>query len=327
MKLLSYIIPLYNSAEWLGKCLDSVLNQDIPEECVEIICVNDGSPDNSADIARSYQQEHPCVVVLDQENQGTSGARNNGMRHASGKYLAFVDPDDYVESNGYGKLLHQMENENLDMLRFNYRMVDEQYCVMDKPKSAQFVDYSSEVMDGNRFMGQRLGFACFIWTFIYRTSLLKDNDIWFCKGDYYDDTPWLPRVCRAAKRVNCVDVVQYYYLQRKGSLVKACDPKSIKKKMDGRFLLIDLLWEQMRNVDDEDVMNWYQGMMAHVVLGVLSSAAINDYENVDLIIKRLKGLKVFPLSSFNSLPNVALKIGIANFSPRLFCWLLHEKKK
>ena len=293
---LSIIVPLYNSAKWLDKCLTSLVQQDIPDSEYEVICVNDGSPDNSEEIALSYAQKYKQIKVFSQENKGASGARNTGLRNAVGQYVTFVDPDDYVEPNGYGRLIRQMEDENLDMLRFNYQMVDEQYNVVEKPRSAQLIDYSSEIMEGNRFLGQRLGFACFIWTFIYRTSLLKDNDIWFCEGDYYDDTPWTPRVCRAASRVNSVDVVQYYYLQREGSLVKSSDLKSIKKKMDGRFLLIDLLQEQMRSVNDKDAMNWYQGMMAHVVLGALTSVATNDFENVNAVVSKLKNLKVFPLS-------------------------------
>lgn len=322
---LSIIVPLYNSAKWLDKCLTSLVQQDIPDSKYEVICVNDGSPDNSEEIALSYAQKYKQIKVFSQENKGASGARNTGLRNAVGQYVTFVDPDDYVEPNGYGRLIRQMEDENLDMLRFNYQMVDEQYNVVEKPRSAQLIDYSSEIMEGNRFLGQRLGFACFIWTFIYRTSLLKDNDIWFCEGDYYDDTPWTPRVCRAASRVNSVDVVQYYYLQREGSLVKSSDLKSIKKKMDGRFLLIDLLQEQMRSVNDKDAMNWYQGMMAHVVLGALTSVATNDFENMNVVVKRLKELNVFPLSYHDSLPNVVKKMRIVNFSPKMYCWLLHLK--
>ena len=324
---LSIIVPLYNSAKWLDKCLTSLVQQDIPDSEYEVICVNDGSPDNSEEIALSYAQKYKQIKVFSQENKGASGARNTGLRNAVGQYVTFVDPDDYVEPNGYGRLIRQMEDENLDMLRFNYQMVDEQYNVVEKPRSAQLIDYSSEIMEGNRFLGQRLGLACFIWTFIYRTSLLKDNDIWFCEGDYYDDTPWTPRVCRAASRVNSIDVVQYYYLQREGSLVKSSDPKSIKKKMDGRFLLIDLLQEQMRSVNDKDAMNWYQGMMAHVVLSALTSVATNDYENVNAVVNKLKDLKVFPLSYNNSLPNVVKKLRMVNFSPKLFCVLWHWKGK
>ena len=97
--------------------------------------------------------------------------------------------------------------------------------------------------------------------------------------------------------------------------------------MDGRFLLIDLLQEQMRSVNDKDAMNWYQGMMAHVVLGALTSVVTNDFENVNAVVSKLKNLKVFPLSYNNSLPNVVKKLRMVNFSPKLFCVLWHWKGK
>ena len=184
MKVLSFIIPLYNSAKWLRKCLDSVLEQDIPLEQLEVICVNDGSPDNSADIVREYSKEYPdTILVLDQKNQGPSGARNNGMRHATGKYLCFVDPDDYVEPNVYGKLVNQMEDEQLDMLRFNYQSVDENYQPVEKPAFEKLFDYSPNLMSGAEFIATRLDIACNIWRYMYRREIITENGIWCFTGD------------------------------------------------------------------------------------------------------------------------------------------------
>ena len=148
---LSVIVPLYNSSAWLPKCLDSLLCQDLDESEYEIICVDDGSPDHSKDLAASYSIEHPNVKVVSQANQGTAGARNTGMRHAVGKYLCFVDPDDYVEKNVYGGLIKRMEDENLDMLRFNYRIVDEQYCELEKTEMENKFDYSSQLIRTESF--------------------------------------------------------------------------------------------------------------------------------------------------------------------------------
>ena len=107
----------------------------------EIICVDDCSPDNSKDLAASYSIKYPHVKVVSQPNQGTAGARNTGMMHAIGEYLCFVDPDDYIERNVYGGLVKVMEEENLDMLRFNYRIVDEQYREMEKSEMENKFDY------------------------------------------------------------------------------------------------------------------------------------------------------------------------------------------
>ena len=102
MVKLSVIVPMYNSEQWLPKCLDSLLCQDLDESEYEIVCVDDGSPDNSKQMAVSYSVGHPNVKVVSQSNQGTAGARNTGMRQAVGKSRCFVDPDAYVEKNVLG---------------------------------------------------------------------------------------------------------------------------------------------------------------------------------------------------------------------------------
>lgn len=93
----SVIIPIYNAAEFLEECLDSVLAQTLTD--IEVICVNDGSPDNSLDILREYEKKDSRVKVIDQENQGAGAARNHGMAVARGEYLSFLDSDDFFDKD------------------------------------------------------------------------------------------------------------------------------------------------------------------------------------------------------------------------------------
>lgn len=338
MKVLSFIIPLYNSAKWLRKCLDSVLNQDIPLEQMEIICINDGSPDKSAAIAHEYREEYPnTVVVLDQENQGPSGARNNGMQHATGKYLCFVDPDDYVEPNVYGKLVKQMEAENLDMLRFNHQNVNENYQPIDKPAFEKQFDYSPKLMSGAEFIATRLDIACNIWRYIYRREIITENGIWCFTGDYFDDTPWLPLVLLKAERMNICDTVVYDYLERADSLVKTKNPKMMKRKSDGVVLLLKYLEEEKKQllignsklvVDDrwrEGVIDWYRRMEAHAVVSLLTNIGTSLFSLRKDYVRRLRELDIFPLSVHKADKKAICKIRIANVSPMLLMWFVHFK--
>lgn len=335
MKVLSFIMPLYNSAKWLEKCLYSVLNQDIPESEMEIICVNDGSPDNSADMAREIGKNHPCIIVLDQENQGPSGARNNGMRHATGKYLCFVDPDDYVEPNVYGKLVQQMEDENLDMLRFNHQCVDENYQPIDKPAFEKQFDYSPKLMSGAEFLATRLDIACNIWRYMYRREIITENGIWCFTGDYYDDTPWLPLVLLKAVRMNICDTVVYDYMERSDSLVKTKNPKMMKRKSDGFILLLKYLEQEIADVQKgklkvssewkEGVIAWYKRMEAHSVISLLTNIGISLYAERKAYVREINGLKIFPLSTKNVAPKVLRKIRLANIHPLLLIWLIRLK--
>jgi len=329
MKVLSFIVPLYNSAKWLEKCLYSVLNQDIPESEMEIICVNDGSPDNSADMAREIGKKHPSIIVLDQENQGPSGARNNGMRHATGKYLCFVDPDDFVEPNVYGKLVQQMEDEKLDMLRFNYQSVDENYLLVDKPDFEKRFDYSPKLMSGAEFLATRLNIACNIWRYMYRREIITENGIWCFTGDYYDDTPWLPLVLLKVEQMNISDTVVYDYLERSDSLVKTKNPKMMKRKADGYILLLKYLKDEQMSIGSgilevestwkEGVLAWYKRMEAHSILSLLTGVGVALYGERKSYIHQLNELKVFPIIA------KSMKAKIANISPRLLVFLIHLK--
>ena len=99
MKLVSIIVPIYNAQNYLNRCLDSLLAQTL--EDIEIILINDGSKDDSLAICRAYEEKDSRIIVIDQKNAGVSAARNAGLDRASGQYVGFVDPDDWVEPDMY----------------------------------------------------------------------------------------------------------------------------------------------------------------------------------------------------------------------------------
>ena len=219
-KRLSIIVPIYNVEKYLAKCIDSLLSQDFPHDSYEVIIVNDGSTDKSVEIANKYAaQNFGCVKLINQNNQGLSAARNSGIIAAKGKYLMFVDSDDYVEANIIGKLLKRAETLDLDILRFNYRNVNELYESISPYKDPKhFVDYSETVCDGITFLNEHLGMACYAWQFILKRELFNDVTSMFLRGIYFEDTEWTPRILVKAKRVSSVNWVVYNYLLKHGCL-------------------------------------------------------------------------------------------------------------
>ena len=294
---------------------------------MEIICVNDGSPDNSADLAREIAKEHPCIIVIDQANQGPSGARNTGMHHATGKYLCFVDPDDFVEPNVYGGLIKQMENEQLDMLRFDFQVVNEHYEVIPKRAFELKFDYTPQLMTGRQFLSERLDIACNIWRYIYRTDIIVKNNIWCYTGDYYDDTPWLPLVLMKAERMNICNTVVYDYLERSDSLVNAKSHKAAQRKIDGGLMLLDILTEQLKSIDDTGVRSWYDRMIAHSVVSLMTLIGVYQYDKSYEYLERLNKLQIFPIFKTHGISMQSSKVRLLNLSPKLFLWLLYVKNK
>ena len=331
---LSIVVNMYNTAAYMPRCMDSLLHQDIPADSYEIILVNDGSSDNSLEIAEEYVQvskkkraegvSYPLIKVFTHENKGLPGARNTGVDAATGKFLCFVDPDDYIESNSLAPLLRQMEESNLDILRFNYQKVDELYQpVRDNEREAQF-DYSPGIMSGLEFISNRLGVACYVWAYIYRLELIRQNRIRFYEGCYFDDTPWLPRVLQHASRVACTAVRHQYYMQRTDSMVRAQSSATVRRQVDGLMDLLSVLQTQMQKAPDL-THPWYNMMIAHTTVSLLTRLSVHMYSFRKKYLSDLQRLAVLPLTSYGSTSKTLPKIRLLNFSPKLFCFLIHWK--
>ena len=321
---LSIIVPIYKVETYLCKCVDSILNQNLPKDDYEIILVDDGSPDRCGEICDEYASKYGNIRVIHRKNGGLSAARNSGIEVAQGKYIQFVDSDDYLEPNVLKALVEKMETDNLDVLRFNYQNVNENYEVFEPNKvSKPFVDYRDEVCDGLTFLNERLGFACYAVQFMLKTELLKPSENRFVEGIYFEDTEWTPRILVQANRVTSVDTVVYNYLMRVGSITQSVDAAKKKKSLDDRMLLIDALQRQMQTLTDN---RWHRGMIAQTVITVVSYISNNFYGERRKYLSKLKAKHVHPLSSYHALPTAKRKIALANVSLGLLCFLLNKRK-
>lgn len=323
---LSIVVNMYNTASFLPRCMETLLDQDISPELYEIILVDDGSTDNSLELAQEYATQSisnammPTIRVEHHANKGLAGARNTGLKAATGKYLCFVDPDDFIEKNSLAALLQQMEIENLDILRFNYQKVDETGAYLPDVVAEKNFDYSSGVMTGVQFMQDRLTTCCYVWAYIYRLNLIRANYIWFDETCYFDDTPWLPRVLPLAERVNCIDARHLFYTQRSGSLVHTTSIESVKRKVEGQIRLLEILYTHKHM---EEVHCWYKGMYSLIIISVLTSVAKYFYNQRNYYLKRIKCFDIWPLAQHRSITNSKRKINLINISPKLYIWLVH----
>lgn len=322
--ILSIIVPVYNVSKYLAKCLDSLLCQDLKSEEYEIIVVNDGSTDNSGEIAKQYEDKNSNIKVVRQENQGLSGARNTGIELAQGKYIQFVDSDDYLEPNVLRILVDKMESDNLDVLRFNYQNVNENYEVYEPYKEHKpYVDYRDEVCDGLTFLTERLGFACYAWQFVIKSSLLINDDKYlFKRGIYFEDTEWTPRILTQAKSVTSTDLMVYNYLLRQGSITNSVSIEKKRKVLEDKLLLVSALKQQMSDKSDK---RWYEGMISATVISIMGCIVADFYKEKSEYLKRLKELDIYPLSYYHASKLSVRKIKFINFSPWLFCSVLKIK--
>lgn len=318
---LSIIVPVYKVEPYLRKCIESLLHQDLSEEEYEIILVDDGSPDRCGDICEEYASQFVQVKVVHRKNGGLSAARNSGIKVAQGMYVQFVDSDDFLEPNLLKSLVDKMDADQLDILRFNYRNVNEQYEAFEPNKvSKPFVDYRDEICNGLTFLNERLGFGCYAWQFVIRRDLLESCG--FKEGIYLEDTEWTPRLLMKAHKVTSTDLMVYNYLIRKGSITQSVDEEKKRKVLNDLLLLIDSLNNQMSEVGDR---SWFEGMIAQATISTIGYVSHNFFNERLSVCKTLKSKGVFPLSLYHSTAPTKRKIRIANVSPVLLCRLLHLK--
>ena len=320
---LSIIVPVYLVEAYLRKCVDSLLAQDLSVDDYEIILVDDGSPDGCPAICDEYALLHRNIRVIHQQNRGLSGARNAGIAAASGRYIQFVDSDDYLDPNVLDSLVSKMDSGRLDVLRFDYRNVNDNYEVIDPNKTPKtYVDYSEDICDGQTFLTERLGFGCYACQFIIRRELLTDCR--FKEGIYFEDSEWTPRMLLKAERVASTPVVVYNYLMRRGSITKSTDENKKLKALEDRMSLIDSLNGQKQGAGDK---RWFDGMISHNALAIISDISQNSFDKRKYYIGELRKKGVFPLSKYHAGATAIRKIRTANVSPMLLCLLLHLKNK
>lgn len=337
---LSIIVPIYNVAPYLRKCVDSLLAQDISD--YEIILVDDGSTDDSGAIADEIVKEaignrqwaienetnrqspianSPTLRVIHQENAGLSAARNTGIAAATGDYIMFVDSDDYLQPNVLGALMEQVEREQLDVLRFDYQNVRQieagEYEVFQPNKYPHQVDTCREVVDGETYLDERMGYACYACQFVINRELTGT----FTPGIHYEDTEWLPRMMLAAKRVNSTPIVVYNYLVRQGSITQAQDNKEkLRKNVNDFLFVIESLSKQMTK---HPTCQWLRRMISSMTVGVLTHVAMSFYDERKEYLRRLQELKVFPLEIADQGKTYARRAWIIKLlGAKIYCWLM-----
>ena len=216
--LLSIIIPLYNTEKYIVKCIESALDQDIPPEDYEIIVVNDGSTDRSESLVEELAARHKNIVLVNQPNSGIGTSRNTGLAYAQGRYIQFLDSDDYLESNTFGELLRTMEQEQLDILCLNFDRVTPQGSPLAKDSYlARAEQNPTGRMQGRDFLLDG-HYAIMVYCYLFRRDFLDRHSLRMISS-LHEDEEFTPRALFLADSVRYVPKVVYHYVDREGSFV------------------------------------------------------------------------------------------------------------
>lgn len=216
---LSIIIPVYNVENYIARCLDSVLNQSF--ETIEIICVNDGSPDDSRKIISDYISKNNNVKCIDRSNGGLSAARNTGIMEAQGEYLLFLDSDDWLEKNVLDNLYNCAQKENLDVLICNTQWVYSDY--INKPEELSS-DIIPSKIDGETALIKLMDTGSYepmAYNYVVKREFLLINNLLFKEGLLFEDELWTPQLLLRAQNVKGTEIVHYNYYQRQNTIMNS----------------------------------------------------------------------------------------------------------
>lgn len=307
--ILSIIVPVYNVEKFLDICLESIIKNY--QSGIEIILVDDGSTDSSSKICDEYSNKYEYMKVIHKKNGGLSSARNFGIRQASGKYIWFVDSDDYIEDGSIAKIITSALKD-VDLIigsHFNILpngSVCEDY--LNNPKDNEKYPYEYFYNVGN------VSYAAV--RFIVKKKLITENDLFFTEGIYHEDEEWSPRVLCSAKRYSVINEPIYNY--RVGNPKSIMGMKNPKKVYDKLFICKSIYDRIKAENLDSDICKFLQYRIEHNFVTALNEVSLYEGEDKQNIIDKIEN-SIYLINNIESKKSKIIRsilkiLGISNTS-------------
>lgn len=314
--LISIIIPAYNVEEYISKCIDSILNQTYKN--LEIILVDDGSIDKSGKICDFYKEKDNRIKVIHKENGGLSDARNTGIRESTGKYISFIDSDDYVDNTYIEELYNLILNDNVDMAITSHKIIGSK--IKAKYKRSKFTETKEKILD-KMLYDEDVDVSA--WGKLYNKKLF--DNVEFPKGRLYEDTATFYKLVDKCDYISVNNIPTYNYVIRSNSISQ--NSFSIKK--------LDIIksTEEMTEFIKNKYPNLVNGCKRRLMfayLSTLTQLTKNKKRNKKIEKKLFKYInenrkEVLSDKRIPKRDRIALIISIFGFNIFKFFWKTYEK--
>ena len=269
--LISIIVPVYKVEPYLDRCVRSIVEQTYSN--LEIILVDDGSPDNCGAMCDAWAAKDSRIKVIHKENGGLSDARNAGMAVATGEYMGFVDSDDYIAPEMYQLLYDRMTEDDCDITACGVEMVFE-----DGSKSCPLTRPGACVMGRQQAMEAGIHETWLkqpVWYKLYKTELVRD--LLFPVGKYHEDVFWTYQAVGRARKVSIFDVPCYYYTQRSGSIMGEAYSLKRLDSLEAKAARIAYLQKEMPEMVNTAKQNlWFSCMYSMQMLMKCCPSEVRD---------------------------------------------------
>ena len=252
---ISVIIPVYNVEDYIGKCLDSIVNQTLGIESIQVIVVNDCTPDNSMNIVKDYAEKYPSIEIVEHEtNQGQGPARNTGLEHATADYITFVDSDDFISENTYEECLEKFEEYHCDFVIYEY----EYYSASGKkyPRNPSGELFLRDRLIEDLSQNPEIIFSTSTCNRVYSRNFIPILNF---TNTVFEDVLVAINALFHAKKIFVTNKAKYYYRKRETSNKSTMDNYLVKKESYFDHILIDLeIYNLLKEYPEyKELINWF----------------------------------------------------------------------
>lgn len=226
MTKLSIIVPVYNVEKYLPKCLESLIKQTLKD--IEIICVNDGSMDNSLAILKEFASKDSRIKIIDNQHQGVAKTRNTGIEQSTGEYIGFVDSDDYIDIDFFEKLYNSATKSNSDIAIASILKHKKFFNIYNAKYTKE--ETAITIQDKIKLCEDKKHFFFYAWNKIYHSGFIKENNIKFSEGQIYEDVMFAIKALYYSNKIISVYGTKYHYIEHENSLTKYKDKTGGKEQ-------------------------------------------------------------------------------------------------
>lgn len=283
----SIIIPAYNIEKYIEESILSSINQTLKE--IEIIIINDGSTDRTLEVIKKYEKIDSRIKLIDQKNQGLSIARNNGLEIAKGKYIYFLDGDDWIENETLNECYNIAENLEIDIIHFNSLKIEE------KTKIKNFSYTKGTNLDENKiYIGEEFVEECFnknifrgeVWFNFIKRELIENLKLKFYPGISYEDILFTMKLQNSNYKIKYLNKIFHNYRIREKSITQS---KFSFDKYESKFIIFNELKKELKNSERIKKKN-YRKLIEVIVESIISLGLTNNYTSTSIykIIKKEK---------------------------------------
>jgi len=304
---LSIVIPAYNAEKYIENCIVSCISQDLDASDYEIVVVNDGSTDRTDKLVDSMSSEHNNIVQIFQENKGNGAARNTGVKNAKGKYIYFLDADDYIAHNTLGTLTSLVFEHGLDLLGFSSINVTDSDQILSKHDDTNVK--MDPVVNGIDFLGT-YNYKAEVWWYLIKGSYYSESEVSFYDRKFVQDSYLTPTLFSKAKRTSFIVYDVHRYRKAAGSITRNKSVDHLTKHFKDLSFAIEKIYNLRKDLIDNGVTNEKALIRLHakqqryvLIVIVRFMRSRMPRKNLDQMLDKFSTLEAYPMDKFMSIPD------------------------